>query len=172
MEFWTGYDKDRNATDKILVRGNESQEGEFHLVVHVCIFNSEGQMLVQQRQSFKDGWPNMWDLTIGGSALAGETSFEAAERELYEEIGYTANLSHERPFFTINFAHGFDDYYLLEDDVDIPSLVLQYEEVQAVKWASKEEITRRIEADEFIPYYKSLIEMIFNMRFKRGSHSK
>lgn len=30
----------------------------------------------------------MWDLTVGGSAISGDTSQMAAEREVYEEIGY------------------------------------------------------------------------------------
>lgn|GEM_PF-640398 len=32
------------------------------------------------------------------------------------EIGYKIDLSNERPFFTINFEVGFDDYYFIEDD--------------------------------------------------------
>lgn len=60
-------------------------KGTYHLVVHVCVFNQKGEMLIQQRQPFKQGWPNLWDVTMGGSALAGETSQQAAMRELKEE---------------------------------------------------------------------------------------
>ncbi|MCD8500081.1 MAG: hypothetical protein LRY43_03340 [Gammaproteobacteria bacterium] len=72
----------------------------------------------------------------------------------------------------MNFVYGFDDYYIIEDDVDIDSLKLQYEEVQKVKWASKEDIIKMIEDNFFVPYHKSLIEMIFDMRNNRGSHYK
>ncbi|WP_143522351.1 NUDIX domain-containing protein, partial [Pseudomonas sp. 2822-17] len=81
LEIWDVYDRDRNLTGKTMKRGAPFEEGAHHLVVHVCIFNKEGQMLIQQRQPFKEGWPNMWDLTVGGSAVAGDTSQEAAERE-------------------------------------------------------------------------------------------
>ena len=169
MELWDVYDKERVITGRTIKRGNEFDDNDFHLVVHICIFNYEGKMLIQQRQPFKEGWSNMWDITVGGSAIAGEKSSQAAERELFEEIGYRADLSKERPFLTINFSTGFDDYYFIEDDVNIDSLTLQYEEVQCVKWASKEEVLKLIADGKFIPYYHSLIEMIFDMRKHRGA---
>jgi isopentenyldiphosphate isomerase len=170
MELWSVYDKERIVTNKTIERCKELAENEFHLVVHICIFNSSDQMLIQQRQPFKEGWSNMWDLSVGGSAVAGETSSMAAERELFEEIGYKADLSNERPFITVNFQRGFDDYYLLEKDLDLSTLKLQYEEVQKVKWATKAEILHMIKTGCFIPYYNSLIDTLFEMRQRRGSH--
>ena len=101
MEYWDIYDIERNKTNKEVARGEQLNENEYHLVVHACIFNSKGDMLIQQRQSFKDGWPNMWDLTCGGSALKGETSRTAVARELYEELGI--EIKTVRPNLTINF---------------------------------------------------------------------
>lgn len=138
------YDINRNKTDRTWVRGKELKSGDFHLVVHVCIFNSNGEMLIQQRQSFKEGWPNLWDLTAGGSALAGDTSQTAAERELYEEIGLKVDFQQVRPHLTINFENGFDDFYLIQEEVQLHMLTLQYEEVQNVKWASKADILTMI----------------------------
>jgi isopentenyldiphosphate isomerase len=69
---------------------------------------------------------------------------------------------------TINFNNGFDDVYLIEQEVDIDNLSLQYEEVQNVKWASKEEIFSMIESGEFIPYYQSLIQLFFDNRKQYG----
>jgi isopentenyldiphosphate isomerase len=77
-------------------------------------------------------------------------------------------LKNIRPHITINFNNGFDDVYLIEQEVDINELSLQYEEVQKVKWASKEEIFSMIESGEFIPYYQSLIQLFFDMRKKYG----
>ncbi|EOR20395.1 MULTISPECIES: NUDIX domain-containing protein [Clostridium] len=170
MELWDIYDKNRLLTGRTIERGNKLKKGDFHLVVHVCIFNSKNEMLIQQRQPWKEGWPNMWDITVGGSALAGEDSIEAAERETLEEIGYKINLSNERPFFTINFEVGFDDYYLVEKEIDIESLTLQYEEVKAVKWASREEVLQLIEEGKFINYWFS--NNLFDMRKQRGSFNK
>ncbi|MCE9676753.1 NUDIX domain-containing protein [Paraclostridium bifermentans] len=172
MEIWDLYDKDRIKTGETMVRGSKFKENTYHLVVHVCIFNLEGKMLIQQRQPFKDGWPNMWDITVGGSAVSGDTSQLAAEREVYEEIGYKLSLDGIRPSLTINFDKGFDDIYLIQKDVDISKLRLQYEEVQSVKWASKEEILSMIDEEIFIPYHKSLIDLLFFMRTSKNSHTR
>jgi isopentenyldiphosphate isomerase len=168
MELWDLYDINRNKTNKTMVRGEPFEKNNYHLVVHVCIFNSAGDMLIQQRQPFKEGWSNMWDITVGGSAIKGDTSQSAAERELYEEIGLTVDFKNIRPNITINFNNGFDDIYLIEQEVDINELSLQYEEVQNVKWASKEEIFSMIESGIFIPYYPSLIQLLFDIRKQYG----
>jgi isopentenyldiphosphate isomerase len=172
MEFWDVYDVNRNKTDKSMVRGEPVEKGHYHLVVHVCIFNAKGEMLIQQRQPFKKGWSNLWDVTVGGSAVAGDTSQVAAQRELFEEIGLEMDFTARRPHVTFNFVEGFDDFYLIEKEVDLNSLSLQYEEVQAVRWASKEQILEMIEKGEFIPYYASLIQLLFDMRKAYGSHKE
>ena len=169
MEKWDLYDKHRNKIVKQITRGDDMTPDEFHLIVHVCIFNSNGEMLIQQRQSFKQGWSNLWDITCGGSAVAGDTSQQAASRELFEELGIRYNFERIRPQFTINFERGFDDYYLIEYQVELNDLTLQTEEVQAVKWASKDEIIELIELKKFIPYYESIIAILFEGRNHYGS---
>ena len=139
--------------------------------MQVCIFNSKGEMLIQQRQPFKSDWSNMWDITAAGSALTGETSQQAAERELFEELGYKFDFKNIRPKFTVNFDKGFCDVYLIECEIDIDNLTFQYEEVQAVKWASREEILSMLEKSEFITYYRSFLELLFDGRKSYGSHS-
>lgn len=170
MEIWDLYTKDRIKTHETMVRGTQITKGFYRLVVHVCIFNSQGEMLIQQRQPFKSGWSNMWDITVGGSAISGDTSQSAAEREVYEEIGYKLSLDGIRPTLTINFDEGFDDMYLIQQDLDISKLKLQDEEVKDVRWASKEEILIMIDKETFIPYHGSLIELLFFMRNKKGTH--
>ncbi|MBP3914859.1 NUDIX domain-containing protein [Clostridium sp.] len=172
MEIWDLYTKDRIKTEETMVRGEKITKGFYRLVVHVCIFNSQGEMLIQQRQPFKSSWPNMWDVTVGGSAISGDTSQSAAEREVYEEIGYKLSLDGIRPALTINFEDGFDDMYLIKKDIEISDLYLQYEEVKAVKLASKEEILKMIDEETFIPYHKSLIELLFFMKDTKGTHTR
>lgn len=172
MEIVDIYNKDRVLTGKTILRGNMLTKEEYLLVVHLCIFNSSGEMLIQQRQPFKSGWPNMWDITVGGCAVTGDTSVKAIEREVFEELGYKLNLTNTRPSLTINFETGFDDIYLIEDDVDINNLSLQYDEVQQVKWAKKSEIIQMINNEEFIPYYQSFIELLFDMRKYRGTYRR
>lgn len=167
-ELWDLYTKDRERMGRTHRRGDPMKDGEYHLAVHVCIFNSRNEMLIQQRQPFKEDWPNMWDLTAAGSALQGENSQQAAEREVAEELGLGIDLSDRRPDFTINFVHGFDDYYLLEQEVDLASLRLQEEEVQAVRWAGKEEVLAMQEQGTMIPYW--FLDKLFEVRGMMDAH--
>lgn len=172
MEVWDVYDSKRRKTNKQIQRGSPLSDGEYHLVVHICIFNSAGEMLIQKRQSFKKDWPNMWDVTAGGSVLSGESSNQAASRELFEELGLAVSFEKFRPNLTINFDQGFDDFYLLEMDTDLGALVLQQEEVQSVRWVNEQEIQLMIADGSFIPYYSSLIRLLFDMKGNYGCQPK
>lgn len=171
MELWDLYDRDRQLLGRTMARGEKQPEGTCHLVVHICLFNSRGEMLIQQRQSFKSGWSNFWDLTVGGSAVAGESSRTAAEREVREELGLSLPLEGVRPVLTVHFDQGFDDVYVLEREVDPAGLTLQSEEVQAVRWASLPEILEMVRAGAFIPYHESLLELLFFLRNHGGAHT-
>ena len=170
MELWDLYDRDRTPTGEVHQRGKPVPSGRYHLVVHVVIFNSRGEMLIQQRQPFKEGWPNLWDVTVGGSAVAGDTSRTAAQRETMEEIGLAIDLTDELPKMTLPFDCGFDDIYTLTMDVDLSTLTLQESEVQAVKWATEAEILTLMDSGQFLPYHKSLIQLLFAMKDSRGAH--
>jgi len=172
MELFDLYTADRVKTDRTMVRGEQTPEGFYRMVVHVCIFDSEGRMLIQQRQPFKRGWSNLWDISVGGSAVSGDSSRSAAERETFEELGLVIDLKSVRPTLTIHFEHGFDDIYVLTMPVNLSSLKLQYEEVQAVRWASEDEILQMIDDGLFIPYEKSLIKLLFFRRNHRSSHTR
>ena len=122
-ELWDLYTATREKTGKTHRRGDPMGPGEYRLAAHVSIFNSKDQLLIQKRQPWKKGWPNLWDLSVGGSAIAGENSQMAAERETWEELGLRINLDGIRPHFSVNFADGFDDYYFINLDVDIENLL-------------------------------------------------
>ena len=64
MEYWDIYDVYRNKTGRTGIRGEQVAPGDYHLVVHVIIFNSDGKMLIQQRQSCKKSWPGAIRLSI------------------------------------------------------------------------------------------------------------
>lgn len=172
MELWDIYDIDRKNTGKTMERGEEFCEGAHHMGAHICVFNSEGKMLIQKRQAAKSGYGGRWDLSAGGSSLAGEKSRETAHRELFEEIGIDHDFSGVRPHLTINRPNIFDDIYLVTKDVDISSLALQESEVEKVAWADVFEIVELIEKDEFVPYYPELIRLMFVMKERYGSYCK
>lgn len=164
MEYVDIYTAERKLTGRTEVRAKELGEGEYRLIVHAAIFNREGHLLIQQRQPFKRGWSGLWDLTVGGAVTAGETSAQAVVRELQEELGLTWDLHGEPPAMTLTFDHGFDDIYLLRGEVDISTLQLQYEEVAQAKWATQEEVHQMLADDTFVPYHRSLIDLLFDMR--------
>lgn len=166
MELWDVYDKDRCRLGTTHIRGERLQCGQYHLVVHCAVFNSEGAMLIQQRQSTK-GWADMWDISAGGSALMGETSQQAITRELFEEISVQYDFSNIRPALTVNFSVGFDDVYVLKSDVDIDKLQLQLSEVQAVRWATCDEVLQLLEHSQFMPYSKPYISLLFDIASRR-----
>ncbi|MEE0858822.1 MAG: NUDIX domain-containing protein [Acutalibacteraceae bacterium] len=170
MEKWDIYTQNREKTKKTIERGQKLADNEYRLTVHACIFNNKGQLLIQQRQPFKKGWANMWDVTIGGCVLSGETSQQAIARELHEELGYEMDFTGIRPQLTVNFDGGFDDIYLIQLDgtIDTEGLKLQYEEVQSVRWASLREIEEMIHNSIFIPYYENLIKLMFDMKGTYG----
>lgn len=161
-ELWDIYDKNRILTGKQHRRGDKMPDGTYHLVVHVCIFNSKNELLVQKRQPWKKGWAGMWDLSVGGSAVSGDDSQTAAERETKEELGIDIDLSNERPRFTLNFKSGFDDYYMITKDVDMSDLHLQEDEVEDAKWVDKKELARMLSKGIMIPYF--FLDKIFELK--------
>ena len=143
--------------------------GAYRMVVHICIFNSRGRLLIQQRSMEKDAFPGKWDVSAAGGVAAGETSRQGAEREVREELGYTLDLTGVRPSMTVNYDGGFDDFYLVvRDDLQPETLVLQEEEVSAVRWAAEEEVLAMLEQGEFIRYPAGFLRFLFEMRDQFG----
>lgn len=135
-------------------------------------FGQQWQNAYTTASTVQKEFSGKWDVSVGGSAVAGENSRQAASRELYEELGISHDFSHDRPMLTVHFERGFDDVYVIHKDIPISELKLQPEEVQAAKWADRDEIYSLIDSGAFIPYYKSFIDMLFNYRIKRGNFSK
>ncbi|MFT3952628.1 MAG: NUDIX domain-containing protein [Oscillospiraceae bacterium] len=167
-ELWNVLDADRNVTGRLHRRGDPMAAGEYHLVVHLCVFNSKNELLIQRRQPWKKGWGGFWDVSCAGSATAGDTSRQAVIREVREELGLTLDLTGERPLFSIAFEHGYDDFWFIEQDVEIGALTLQESEVADAKWANKAEVLRLAEAGAFIPY--EFLDRLFEMKTWQKHH--
>jgi isopentenyldiphosphate isomerase len=164
MELWDVYDVNRVRTGKIISRPAAWGQETYHLIVHVCVFNPAGQMLIQKRCHKKHAWPDLWDVSAGGSALAGEDSWQAAERETMEELGLKISLKDVRPHFSVNYTRGFDDFYSVITEVDPSALTLQESEVEAVRWATQEEVRRMLSDHTFVPYFPGLLDLIWQVR--------
>jgi isopentenyldiphosphate isomerase len=168
MELVDLYNEDRiplGKTEDRQVQRTRNTPGEYRIVVHVCIFNSCGEMLLQQRSMEKAAFPGLWDVSAAGGVNAGETSRQGAEREVREELGYALDLTGVRPSVTVNYEGGFDDFYLVvRDDLRTETLTLQEEEVADVRWASEEEVLSLLAEGRFLPYPASFLRFVYEMR--------
>jgi len=67
-----------------VVHGNPSF---LHPVVHIHVFNKNGQLFLQKRAKDKEVQPNKWDTSVGGHVHSGEKIESALSREAMEELG-------------------------------------------------------------------------------------
>ena len=73
---------------------------------------------------------------------------------------------------TVNFPQGFDDFYLVEQELDLSALTLQADEVSQVCWADLPELEAMLEDGRFIPYPKGFLQFLFAMRHQFGFPTK
>ena len=67
----------------------------FHRAIHVFVFNNQGDIFLQKRSFNKDIAPGKWVSSCSGHVDSGEYYFDAAVREMGEEIGlhYSKDLN-------------------------------------------------------------------------------
>ena len=148
-ELWDVYTKERKKTGKNCIRGEQGNllEDEFHLWIMVWIKNPKtGKYLVSQRAADKDTDPLKWE-TVAGHAVSGETSLDAALREVYEEVGITlqpenATILATKVALTYDGCrHNWirDSYYFeTTEEPDLPKATTK--EVVQTKWLTVPEI--------------------------------
>ena len=90
MELFDILDKDGKPTGLTATKGTQLQDGHYYLGIHVYIFNSSMEFLLQQRSYDKTFLPGGWDVVLE-HAIPGETSRECATRGIKEEIGIYVN---------------------------------------------------------------------------------
>lgn len=135
MEQWDLYDQDRKISGKKIFRGEAIPKGYYCLAVSVWIFNSKGEILLTLRSPQKESWAGYWENT-GGAAIAGETSQQAAIRELKEETGILADKDQLQLLSQSKWDKGFMDIYAICVDIPIQAIQLQAGETQDAQWVN------------------------------------
>lgn len=143
MEIWDGYNADRTLAGVDIVRGGEFPKGLYHGVAEILVRHTDGTYLVTRRDFSKESYPGEWEIGAGGSILKGESFYDGAVRELFEETGIRAGrleLLYETSKVHDNGVGALYSCYLCVTDADKDSVVLQKGETIDYKWLSAEEI--------------------------------
>lgn len=162
VEIWDILDENGNKKNRTIVRGEELQEGDYHLVVHIWILNNKNEFLIQKRAEQLKLMPGMW-ATTGGSAVQGEDSLTAAVREVKEEIGVDVDLDNFTKIGTIKRKDNIADIWLARQNVLIEQVKMQVEEVSDVMLASKEVIEGKLSEGVFHNYGEAYFQRIFEL---------
>lgn len=92
-----------NRKDKILGYKDKdachSLKGILHRGFSVFVFNKKGKVLLQKRGQQKKLWPGAWSNTCCSHPRPGESSLQAGERRLKEELGFTCKLKYLDKFY-------------------------------------------------------------------------
>ncbi len=103
-------DKEIGSLEKLKVH----QTGVLHRAFSVFIFNSKGELLIQQRAEEKYHSPGVWSNTCCGHPNVNEQTADAALRRLNEEMGMQCRLTFQ---FKFTYCAAFDNG-LTEHEID------------------------------------------------------
>ncbi|KXK27282.1 MAG: Isopentenyl-diphosphate Delta-isomerase [candidate division WS6 bacterium OLB20] len=106
-----------------------------HQVVHCWLFNTDGQVLLQQRSLTKDLGAGMWDVAVGGHLMHGETAVTGLAREMEEELGIVALKARLADTYIAGTDSQTEYIYvftaLLPDDTQ---LQFDQQEIETIAW--------------------------------------
>ncbi len=134
-------DENDNIIGEVLKSHANSDPKLIHREAAIAVFNTKGEVLLQQRALTKRNNPGAWKTTAAGHVGKGEDPKVAVKRELNEELGITVEphfMYKELEDFK-NLERRFSYVYwgLLKED---QPLVLDKEEVMDAKWVTFEDL--------------------------------
>jgi isopentenyl-diphosphate delta-isomerase len=101
--------------------------GKLHRAFSVFIFNSKGQLLLQQRALNKYHSGGKWTNTCCSHPMPGEKTLDASHRRLQQEMGLKCELSYAFNFvYSADMSNGiseheYDHVYVgISDDIPMP----------------------------------------------------
>jgi len=103
----------------------ECHSGSFllHPVIHLHVFNSQGELYLQKRAEDKDIQPGKWDTSVGGHVDFGEEIEVALRREVWEELGiieFNPIFMKRYKFVSDREAEMVHSYYTIFDGEILP----------------------------------------------------
>lgn len=162
LELWDLYNCNRTKLNQDHIRGTLLKEGMYHLVVQVWIKNRANKYLISKRASSRKSFPGMLEC-VGGSVLKDENTYSAAIREVYEEVGI--DLSNIEGKLVHSFRRDeyqdIVDVYLFECDVEANLFNATTDEVEDVRWCTKDEVFKLLDEQKLmhtLAYFKELVE--------------
>ncbi|GAB3921202.1 isopentenyl-diphosphate Delta-isomerase [Mucilaginibacter myungsuensis] len=123
--------------------------GTLHRALSVFIFNSDGELLLQQRAMGKYHSGGLWTNTCCSHPRLGEPVAAAAERRLWEEMGMRTILNHTFSFYYHAqvseelIEHEFDHVFFGSSDA-LPSI--DPAEAVGYRYLSMDELAKDMEA--------------------------
>lgn len=125
-------------------------EAKLHRAFSVFIFNTKGELLLQQRALDKYHSPGLWTNTCCSHQRAGETNIEAGKRRLFEEMGFACELKEVFWFiYRADFDNGLTEHeldHVMIGQYDL-SPEINPEEVAAYKWMPLEDVKSDMESN-------------------------
>jgi isopentenyldiphosphate isomerase len=133
----------------------ECHSGTFwlHPVVHLHVFNSNGELYLQKRALNKDIQPDKWDTSVGGHVDYGEEIIIALKREVREELGifeFKPQFIKSYKFVSSQEAEYINCFYTVYDEQLIPDPI----EISEGKFWKIEEIKKAIGKNIFTPNFE------------------
>ena len=166
-----------NEEQVILVNENDEQIGlmpkmeahekaVLHRAFSVFIFNSNNELMLQQRAAHKYHSPLLWTNTCCSHQRDGETNIEAGTRRLQEEMGFTTSLKETTSFiYKAPFDNGLTEHEL--DHIMIgyyeQAPVINPDEVEDWKWMPLEDVRADIAAQPelYTVWFKIIFEKFY-----------
>ena len=89
------------------------EKAVLHRAFSVLLFNDQNELMLQQRAMDKYHCPGMWTNTCCSHQRTGESTMDAANRRLMEEMGISAHLQHRFHFvYRAPFDNGLTEHEL------------------------------------------------------------
>ena len=141
-----------------------------HPVVHLHVFNSQGEVYLQKRPEWKDIQPGKWDTAVGGHIDYGETPEQALVREVREELGITNFVPERVGQYVFESRREREFVYVHCTTYDGP-VCPSAEELDGGRFWTLAEIRSAIGQNILTPNFESEFQKFFLMNYKPGSRT-